>query len=96
MASYDDLDGLLDDLVQAAIDADMWKRGYTWQDGDHYEDPMRWRHVYRGDPGRNDMGPTEDTTDYEAEVFQQWPTTVQEIFAAWRADVLPDPTRFTS
>ena len=96
MASYDDLDGLLDKLVDAAIDADMWERGFTWQDGGHYEDPMRFRNVYRGDPGRNDLGQSSDTTDYESEVFGQWPGVIEKFFAPWRADVLPDPLGFQS
>lgn len=94
MASYDDLGGLLEKLVDAAIDADMWERGFTWQDGNHYEDPMRFRNVYRGDPGRNDLGQSSDTTDYESAVFGMWPGVIEEFFAAWRADVLPDPHDF--
>lgn len=96
MASYDDLDSLLDKLVDAAIDADMWERGFTWQDGGRYEDPMTFRVVHRGNPGANDMSQTNDTTDYESAVFGVWPGVIDEFFAAWRPGVIPDPADYTA
>lgn len=96
MASYDDLDSLLDTLAQSAVEADMWERGFVKIDS-HYENRMLFKKVYPGNPGANDLGQSgTDHTDYEGEIFNRWPALIQEIFAAWGPDVIPDPKDFQS
>lgn len=87
------LESLLDDLVNAAIEADMYERGYLAQTGstDFYA-YATFREVHRGQPGRNDMGDTDDTTNYETEVFGFWPGQIDQIFDVWKN--IPDPDDF--
>lgn len=88
------LDEALEDLVDAAIEADMYERDYWAQTGaEVFYNHALFKKIVRGNPGANDLGHDEDdTTDYEAEVFNFWPGQIDQIFDVWRN--VPDPEAF--
>ncbi len=88
------LDEALEDLVDAAIEADMYERDYWAQEGAQvFHNYALFKKIVRGNPGANDLGHDEDdTTDYEAEVFNFWPGQIDQIFDVWRN--VPDPEDF--
>jgi hypothetical protein len=88
------LDAALTDLVDAAIEADMYERDYWAQEGaEVFHNYALYKKIVRGNPGANDLGDDEgDTTDYEAEVFNFWPGQIEQIFDVWRS--IPDPDDF--
>lgn len=88
------LDAALKDLVDAAIEADMYERDYWAQEGAQvFHNYALFKKIVRGNPGANDLGDDEgDTTDYEAEVFTYWPGQIDQVFDVWRN--IPDPEDF--
>ncbi len=94
MGYIDKLDAALKDLVDAAIEADMYERDYWAHEGSRvFYNYALHKEIHRGNPGANDLGVDEDDhTDYEAEVFGFWPGEIDTVFEVWRG--IPDPDDF--
>lgn len=90
------LETTLKKVVDAAIGADMYERGFTYQyDNNRYTTYGDYDEVHRGNPSANKFSYPDKPyaqVDYEADVFNLWPSNIDAIFDVWKN--IPGPDGF--